>query len=122
MKPIYLKNNEGFPYSESISFNNLVWTSGHLGYDENGQIPDDFEQQVSNVFDRISETLLKAETTIENVLKCSVFVKDIELLGVYNRVYIQKFNPNKLPVRTTVEVSKFQGNVLIEVDVIAYKE
>jgi reactive intermediate/imine deaminase len=101
-------------YSPTIQFGNLLFISG-VGYHEKG----DIKVHTEGVLSDIKKQLEAAGSSMNKVLKCSVFLADLKDYAGMNEVYAGKFG-DEPPVRTTVAVSGVPGNSLVEIDVIAY--
>ena len=101
-------------YSPTIQFGNLIFISG-VGYHEKG----DIKVHTEAVLADIKKQLEAAGSSMNKVLKCSVFLADLKDYAAMNEVYKGKFG-DEPPVRTTVAVSGVPGNSLVEIDVIAY--
>ena len=82
-------------------------------------IIDNIEDETHQVFKNIKAVLTEAEMTLENVVKCSVFVSDMEMYGRINAVYAQYFNEENAPARELVEVVNLPKYVNVEISCIA---
>ncbi|MDL9938650.1 RidA family protein [Gordonia sp. ABSL1-1] len=109
------------PYSSAVAFGDLVWTSGALPIRRDGTVPDDFSEQVRVALSNLFDALQAGGADWSTVLKISGFVDDIELLPALNEVYLDVIGPYGLPVRTTVEVSRFRGASKVEFDAVAHR-
>ncbi|MBQ9124698.1 MAG: RidA family protein [Acholeplasmatales bacterium] len=107
------------PYSQAIVINNIIYTSGQLGINpETGlfagnKIEDQTHQAIKNIIAILEE----ANTSIENVIKTTVFVKDINDFGKINEIYAKYFINS--PARSLVEVSRLPKDGLIEIEAVA---
>ena len=108
------------PYSQAVVVNDLVFVSGQIPIDpKTGNLSNDsFKNQVKLVLDNISEILKASNTSLSNVVKTTVFIKDINNFGEFNEVYGTYFNENK-PARSLVEVNNLPKGALVEIEVIA---
>ena len=108
------------PYSQAVVVNDLVFVSGQIPIDpKTGNLSNDsFKNQVKLVLDNISEILKASNTSLNNVVKTTVFIKDINNFGEFNEVYGTYFNENK-PARSLVEVNNLPKGALVEIEVIA---
>lgn len=107
------------PYSQAIQINNIIYTSGQLGIDPStGQFKgDSIEDQTHQAIQNIAAILKEANSSLDNVVKTTVFVKEILDFNKINEIYAQYFI-NK-PARSLVEVAKLPKDALIEIEVIA---
>jgi 2-iminobutanoate/2-iminopropanoate deaminase len=109
------------PYNQAISYNNLLFVSGQIAIDPNtGNIIDDsIEHETEQVMRNLQEILAAAGTSLENVLKCSIFIRDMDQFVQINGVY-GRFFKEVPPARETVEVSRLPKDVNVEISCIAY--
>jgi len=109
------------PFSDVVEVGDLLFLTGQIGKDHqtgklvSGGIASETKQVIKN----IKDVLDVHGSTLEQVVKCTVILKDIEHFKEFNSVYMQYF-PNK-PARTTFAASALAGGALIEIDVIAVK-
>ena len=107
------------PYSQAIVIDRLVFCSGQIPLTPEGTVAGaDIESQAEQVFRNIRAILKAAGTELGNVVKATVFVKDLNDFGKLNAVYERNFGAHK-PARSTVEVSRLPRDVLVEIEVIA---
>ena len=107
------------PYSQAVVTNNLVFTSGQIPVNPvTGEIPEGIEAQANQVFMNIKNLLEASETSIDNVVKTTVFIQNMSDFAVVNKIYETYFTA-PYPARSCVEVAKLPKDVLIEVEVIA---
>ena len=107
------------PYSQGIKYNGLVYLSGQLGIlPEAGTIvATNIADEATQVFENLKNILKASNSSLDNSLKVTVYLKDINDFSIVNEVYAKYFK-NK-PARSLVEVSKLPKNANIEVDLIA---
>lgn len=109
------------PYSQAIEVNGLVYTSGQIGIDPaTGAIVEGVEAQAHQVCKNLTELLKAAGTSMDNVVKTTVFIKDMNDFGTVNSIYAQYFT-EPYPARSCVEVARLPKDVLVEIEVIAEK-
>lgn len=108
------------PYSQAIKANGFVFLSGQIALDpRTGQIVgQDIKTQTRRVLDNITAVLQAAGTSLVKVVRCTVFLKDMNDFGPMNEEYGSYFKELP-PARTTVQVSKLPRDALIEIDAIA---
>jgi 2-iminobutanoate/2-iminopropanoate deaminase len=110
------------PYSPGMIFGNLVFVSGQAGRNPaTGQLAgDSVEAQTEQVLQNIATILAAAGTSLQQVLRCGVFLVDMKAFPKMNEVYARTFGSHR-PARTTVEVSGLPGDgLLVEIDAVAY--
>jgi 2-iminobutanoate/2-iminopropanoate deaminase len=109
------------PYSQGIITGDFIFTSGQIAIDPvTGKIADGIENQTKQVFENLKNILNKADIDFSNVVKVSVFLKDLNDFSVVNEIYAQ-YLIEPFPARSCVEVSKLPKDVLIEIEAIAVK-
>lgn len=111
------------PYSQGIKFGNFLFISGQTPLNpETRQIVEgDVQAQARQCLENIKAILEAAGTNLDNVLKTTVFIKDMNSFGKINEIYAQYFTKNQ-PARSCVEVARLPMDVLVEIEVIAYIE
>ncbi|MFN7115150.1 MAG: Rid family detoxifying hydrolase [Saprospiraceae bacterium] len=109
------------PYNQAVIANNTLYISGQIAINpENGElVTNDIESETRQVMENLQAILTEAGLTFENVLKASVFVKDMHLFSRINAVYSQYFNEATAPARELVEVANLPRFVNIEISMIA---
>jgi len=109
------------PYSPGMVVGNLVFVSGQAGRDPaTGRLAGDtIEAQTEQVLKNIATILEAAGTTMQQVIRCGVFIVDMKEFPRMNEVYARVFGAHR-PARTTVEVSGLPGEGLrVEIDAVA---
>ncbi|TGD78020.1 RidA family protein [Hymenobacter wooponensis] len=110
------------PYSQAIQAGNTVYVSGQIALDSTtGQLvgEGDVAQETHQVMRNIQAVLQAAGLTLRNVVKCSIFVKDLGNFGLINEIYGSYFEADYAPARETVEVSHLPKDVQVEISCIA---
>ena len=109
------------PYSQAILAGSLLLTSGQLGLDpETGTLPEGVEAQAEQALKNIGAILTEAGFTRTDVVKTTVFIRDMGDFGKVNEIYAAFFGDHK-PARSCVEVSALPKNGLVEIEVTASK-
>ena len=108
------------PLSQAIKVDNLVFTSGMTPRDPKTRqlIEGDIEKQTERVILNLKAILEAAGSSLEKVVKVTVFLTDIRDFEGMNRAY-RKFFPKDPPARSTVEVSKLAVPTLVEIEMVA---
>jgi 2-iminobutanoate/2-iminopropanoate deaminase len=111
------------PYNQSVLAGNTLYVSGQIAIDRStGKlILDNIEDETHQVMKNLNYVLSAAGMTFENVVKCSVFVKDMEMYSRINAVYAQYFNEDTAPARELVQVANLPKYVNVEISCIAVK-
>ena len=109
------------PYSQAILVNNILFISGQLGIDPGtSTLPESFEEQANYVFNHIKAILDAAGMGLANIVKVSVFLKDLDDFTLLNEIYTRYFSA-PYPAREVVQVSRLPKNGKIEISVIAMR-
>lgn len=109
------------PYSQAIEVNGMVYTSGIIPVvPETGEIPAGSVEQARQAFTNLSHLLEAAGTGMANVVKTTVFIKEMNDFAAINEVY-QSFFEAPYPARSCVEVARLPKDVMIEIEAIATK-
>ena len=108
------------PYSQAIRAAGLIFTSGQVALDPATQqvVTGDVAAQTDRVLKNLSAVLGASGSSLEKVLRCTVFLKNMGDFAAMNEVYGRYFTKNP-PARSTVEVARLPKDVLVEIDVIA---
>ena len=111
------------PYSQGISFDKLVFTSGQIPLDPDSMevVSGDISKQTFQVLKNLVSVLEAAGATTETVIKTTCFIKNMDDFVAFNTVYEQFFEKS-LPARSCVEVARLPKDVLIEIEAIAYSK
>jgi 2-iminobutanoate/2-iminopropanoate deaminase len=108
-------------YSPSVQWQNLVFVSGQLPLrpGEPREPSGDFETQVRQALQNVSDVLQAAGSSRDCVLKVTAFIVGVQRWDEFNRIYAEVFGPSR-PARTVVPVAELHFGCLVEVDAIAY--
>jgi len=108
------------PYSQAIRIQNMVFTSGQIPVNPStGEVVGGgIENQTKQVLENLGAVLAEAGTGFENVVKTTVFIKDMNDFALVNKIYGQYFK-EPYPARSCVEVARLPKDVLIEIEAVA---
>lgn len=108
------------PYSQATIINGTMYVSGQIALDaKSGELVNSsIEEETHKVMKNLGAILQEAGMGFDNVLKCTIFVKDLNNFGAINEVYGSYFKSNP-PARETVEVSRLPKDVNVEISCIA---
>jgi 2-iminobutanoate/2-iminopropanoate deaminase len=108
------------PYSQAVKCGNMVYTAGQIALDPvTGQMVDGgIKEQAHQVFANLKAVLEAAGTSLDNVVKTTVFITDMDKFGEVNEVYGSYFSGD-FPARSCVEVARLPKGALVEIEVIA---
>ena len=110
------------PYSQAIQYGDFLFVSGQIAIDpKTGNIIEgDIETQTEQVLKNISAIITEAGMSLQNTVKCTCFLKDMNDFVKFNSVY-ESFFSESPPARETVEVARLPKDVLVEVSAICGK-
>jgi len=106
------------PYSQAVKANRFLFVSGQLGMGRNGNVKETIEEQTEQALENIRSILKEESLDLKNVVKVTIFLKDMEDFGKMNSVYERYF---KTPARACVGVNLFK-NFKIEIEAVASYE
>jgi 2-iminobutanoate/2-iminopropanoate deaminase len=108
------------PYSQAIRANGLIFVSGQTPIDPANQqlISGTVGEQTERVLRNIEAILKKAGSGMEKIVRCGVFLKDMNDFGAMNEVY-GRFFPNDPPARSTIQAARLPKDCQVEIDAIA---
>ncbi len=109
------------PYSQAIAIDQLVFTSGQLGMDTNGVFPGTIEEQTRQSLENVKAVLEAAGSSMELVVKTTVFLKDMNDFAAMNSVYSSYFTENP-PARSAVQVARLPKDGMVEIEAVALKK
>ena len=110
------------PYSQAIQYGDFLFVSGQVAIDPQTAniIGDDIEAQTEQVLKNLAAIIEAAGMSLQNVVKCTCFLKDMNDFVKFNSVYESYFGES-LPARETVEVGRLPKDALVEVSAICGK-
>ncbi|ACL70837.1 RidA family protein [Halothermothrix orenii] len=107
------------PYSQAIKVGNMIFTSGQIPFTPEGElVSEDVQEQARQSLTNIKNILEEAGSSMDKVIKCTVFIDDINDFGLVNEVYQEFFN-EPYPARSCVEVAHLPKDVKVEIEAIA---
>ena len=106
-------------FSPAIITGDLVYTSGQIGIDsKTSQLAEGFEAQLEQVFKNLETVLEASGSSIDHVVKATVFLADMNDYNKLNELYPKKFKGDP-PARTTVQVARLPRDARVEIEVVA---
>lgn len=111
------------PYSAAVRYGNIVYTAGQIGIDpQTGEIvPGGIEAETRQVLINLQNLLAAAGASLDQVVKTTVFVLDMNEFAMMNRVYAEFFEKD-FPARSTVQVSALPKGAAVEIEAVAIVE
>ena len=109
------------PYSQAIKANGVIYTSGQIGLNPQGSLTEGIEAQTRQVLTNLSEVLKTGNSSLDKVVKTTIFLSNMEDFGIVNTIYAEFFGEHK-PARSTVAVKTLPKNALVEIECMALAE
>jgi len=111
------------PYNQAVFSNNTLFISGQVAFNVTTQSfeTENIKDETILVMENLKAILLEANMTFKNVVKTSIFIKNMDDFTNINAVYGAYFNPETAPARETVEVARLPKDVNVEISMIAAK-
>ena len=110
------------PYAQATEALGLVFTSGQLPIDPaTGAFPEGIRAQTKQSLQNVASILSAAGTNMNNVLKTTVFLKDMDDFAAMNEVYAAFFAEGRFPARSAVQVARLPKDALVEIEAVAAK-
>jgi 2-iminobutanoate/2-iminopropanoate deaminase len=108
-------------YSQAIRIGDLVYTAGQVGADpKTGTLVEGgITEQTRRALENMSAVLNAAGSSLENVVKTTVFITDLANFGAMNDIYKQYFNTDAPPARSTVQVAGLPLGAIVEIECVA---
>ena len=109
------------PYNQAIVANNLVFTAGQIPLDPttNELVSGGITEQVQQVLNNLKAVLEAAGSSLDKVVKTTVFLKDLADFPAMNAVYSQSFHAQIAPVRSTIQIARLPKDSLVEIEAVA---
>ncbi|MGF7185877.1 2-iminobutanoate/2-iminopropanoate deaminase [Desulfitispora alkaliphila] len=107
------------PFSHAVKVNGMVFTSGQLPFTAEGQlVSEDVQEQTKQSLNNVKAILEEAGTDMSKVIKCMIFIKDMNDFPKINDIYGSFFS-EPYPARSLVEVARLPKDVKVEIEAIA---
>ncbi|WP_413111162.1 RidA family protein [Thaumasiovibrio sp. DFM-14] len=113
------------PYVQGVDLGNMVLTSGQIPVNpETGEVPAEITAQARQSLENVKAVVESSGLTVKDIVKMTVFVKDLNDFAAVNEVYGQFFDENNAPypARSCVEVARLPKDVGIEIEAIAVRK
>ncbi|HIC10896.1 MAG TPA: RidA family protein [Campylobacterales bacterium] len=107
------------PYSQAIAINGFLYTSGQIALTPDGKfVNEDIVAQTKQVLENLQQVLKAGGSSLDRVVKTTIYLKNMEDFEAVNRVYAEFFGNHK-PARSTVAVQKLPKDALVEIEAVA---
>lgn len=109
------------PYSQAIDTGAFIFSSGQIALDPTGgPMPEGAAAQAKQAMENVKAILEAAGTSLQKVVKATIFLKNMDHFATVNEVYATYFSAT-FPARSCIEVAKLPKDALVEIEVIALK-
>ncbi len=109
------------PYNQAMGIGNLIYTAGQIPLDKAGNmVPGGIKEQTEQVIANLKAVLEAGGSSLEKVVKATVFMKDLNDFAGMNEVYGKYFKAETAPARSTLQVARIPKDSLVEIEVVAY--
>lgn len=107
------------PYSQGIKYGNLIFISGQIPLNQEGKLAgEEIDLQTRQVLENLKAILEASNSSLEKVLKTTIFLKNLADFNLVNQIYAEYFKKN-YPSRSTVQVADLPKRAKIEIEAIA---
>lgn len=107
------------PYSQGVKVGNIIYTSGQIPVDpQTGELETDIKKATKRSMENVKAILVEAGTTLDNIIKTTIFLKNMDDFAAVNEIYGSYFKENP-PSRSCVEVARLPKDAVIEIEAIA---
>ncbi len=109
------------PYNQAVVVGNLVYTSGQIPLDPatNEIRGKDITEQTRLVLNNLKAVLEAAGSSLEGIVKATVFLQNMQDFPAMNKVYAEFFKPETAPARSTIQVARLPKDALVEIEAVA---
>ena len=109
------------PYNQAVSIGNLIYTAGQIPLDRQGNmVAGGIKEQTEQVIQNLIVVLAQGGSSLEKVVKATVFLKDLNDFAGMNEVYAKHFKASIAPARSTIQVVRLPKDSLVEIEVVAH--
>jgi reactive intermediate/imine deaminase len=108
------------PFSSAVRVGDILYLSGQIGALEDGSLPDGIEAQARQAMDNVGAVLAEAGLGFGHVFHCLVMLADMADWGAFNRIYLDYFEPDRLPARSAFASSGLALGGRIEIECKAW--
>lgn len=111
------------PYSQALKINGVIYTSGQLPINsKTGEMPETVKEQTRQSLKNVEAILVEGGSDLNNVIKTTVFMTDLNYFNEMNEVYASFFKEGAYPARSCFQVSKLPKDAKVEIEVIAIEK
>jgi len=109
------------PYNQAVSVGNFIFTAGQIPLDRQGNmVPGGIKEQTEQVIQNLIAVLGRGGSSLDKVIKATVYMKDLNDFTGMNEVYAKHFTGETAPARSTLQVARIPKDSLVEIEVVAH--
>jgi 2-iminobutanoate/2-iminopropanoate deaminase len=108
------------PFSAAVRVENILYLSGQIGVGADGQLPQQFADQVRQTMENVAATLKGSGSGLDDVFKCTVMLADMSHWQEFNKIYVTYFKPERLPARSAIGANGLARGAMLELECVAY--
>lgn len=109
------------PYNQAVVIGDIIYTAGQIPLDRQGNmVPGGIKEQTEQVIANLKAILEHAGSSLDKVVKATVFMKDLNDFAGMNEVYGKHFKSETAPARSTLQVARIPKDSLVEIEVVAF--
>ncbi len=109
------------PYNQAVVIGHLIYTAGQIPLDQSGHmVAGGIKEQTEQVMANLKAVLEHAGSSLDQVIKATVFLKDLNDFADMNEVYGKYFKNQTAPARSTLQVARIPKDSLVEIEVVAH--
>ena len=109
------------PYNQAVSTGDLIYTAGQIPLDRQGNmVAGGIKEQTEQVIQNLIAVLARGGSSLDKVVKATVYLKDLNDFAGMNEVYAKHFKSETAPARSTLQVARIPKDSLVEIEVIAF--
>jgi len=109
------------PYTQAVKCGSLLYTSGQIPVspETGAKVEGGIKEQTVQVLENLKAVLAEAGTSLDNVIKTTVFLQDMGDFAIFNGTYAEYFDEENAPARSTVQVAALPIGALVEIELVA---
>lgn len=116
----YVREGSRAPFSPVVRVGDVLYLSGQIGARADGTLPDSLVEQTRLAMDHIAAALAMAGAELSAVFKCTVMLDDMSRWAEFNRVYVEYFEPGRLPARSSFGADGLALGAAVEIECLAH--
>lgn len=107
------------PFSAAVRVGDVVYLSGQIGVGPDGHLPEGIDAQARLAIANMADSAALAGVTLADIFKCTIMLANIADWSAFNAIYLESFDPNRLPARSAFATDGLALGALVEIEAIA---